>query len=155
MLPGGLDEVESVQEVGNSASPIGARQVVEVGHEEQVLLARQQVVDRGELAGHADQGAHPLRIGPHVAPAHLDLTGVRGEHRGEHVHGRRLAGAVRAEEREHRARRDLEVDPVEDEGLAVRLAQTGDLDGRRRSVGGHDSTAVGQVRCRSLPRRAA
>ena len=34
--------------------------------------------------------------------------------------------------------------PSRTRSLAVRLAQTGDLDGRRLAVGGHDRTAVGR-----------
>ena len=99
--------------------------MVEIGHELEVLLAGEEVVDRRELAGHADLGAHALRIGPQVVSADLDLPGVGSEHRGEHVDGRRLAGAIRAEQREDRSGGDLEVDPVEDDVLAVGLAKAG------------------------------
>ena len=122
---GDVDEIEAIEEVGDAAPALVARQMVEIRHELEVLLAGQEVVDRRELAGDADLGAHALRIGPQVMPPDLDLAGVGSEHRGEHVDGRRLAGAVRAEQGEDRSRGDLEVDPVEHDVVAVGLAKAG------------------------------
>ena len=82
--------------------------------------------------------AHALRIGPQVVPPDLDLAGVGSEHRGEHVDGRRLAGAVRAEQGEDRSRGDLEVDPVEHDVVAVGLPKAG---GPNRG-GGHDRASA-------------
>ena len=53
----------------------------------------------------------------------------RREERGEDVDHGGLAGAVRAEQGEHAALGDLEVDAVEDDGVAEGLAQTGGGDG--------------------------
>jgi hypothetical protein len=100
--------------------------VPEVGDQEQVLLAREQVVDGGELAGDADRGANPVRLALEVEAGDLDLAAVRGEERREDLHGGRLPGPVRAEEREDRSLCDLEVDPVEDGVVAERLSQPRD-----------------------------
>jgi hypothetical protein len=95
---------------------------VQVGHQLQVLLPGQQFVDRRELAGDADRGAHRLRLGPGVVAGHPHRAAVRRDQRGQHVHRGGLARAVRPEQGEDRARGHLEIDAVEDrpapEGLA-------------------------------------
>ena len=61
----------------------------------------------------------------------------------EDLHRRRLAGTVRAEQREHLARRDVQVDPVDDGARAVPLAQ---------AAHPHDaSPAAGVLQCRRRP----
>jgi K+-transporting ATPase A subunit len=62
-----------------------------VGHQPQVLLAGEQVVDGGELAGHADRGAYPVGLGHDVVTGDPDGAGVRGQQRGQDLHGGRLA----------------------------------------------------------------
>ena len=156
VLGGRIGQLEAFEEVGDPSSTLLAAEVVEVGHEPEVLAAGQEVVDRRELAGDADGRAHALRVRPQVGTADLDLAGVRREERRQDLDGRRLAGAVGTQQGEHRARRDLDVDPVEDEELAVRLAETGDLDGRRLPLAVMTAPpSARSVRCRSLPRRAA
>ena len=61
-----------------------------------------------------------------AAPAeaeHLDLAGVRLEQPLEDLDGRRLAGAVRAEQAEALAGRDLEVEAGDGDDVAVALLQ--------------------------------
>ena len=50
-----------------------AAEVVQVGHQPQVLLAGEQLVHRRELARDTDRGSHPVRIAGHVVTrdAHL------------------------------------------------------------------------------------
>ena len=106
--------------------------MVEVGHQAQVLLARELAVDRRDLAGEADQAADRVGLAHDVEARDPDLAGVGGDQRREDVDDRRLAGPVRAEQREHRALGDVEVDAVEDDLLAERLAEAADLDRRGR-----------------------
>ena len=54
-------EVEPVEQLGGAAPALGPAQVVQVRHQEQVLLAGEQVVHRGELAGDPDRGRAPRR----------------------------------------------------------------------------------------------
>ena len=58
-------------------------------------------------------------------PATRTVAGVGVDQRREDLHGRGLAGAVRAEQGEDRALGDVEVDAVEYDRVAERLAQAG------------------------------
>jgi potassium-transporting ATPase potassium-binding subunit len=49
------------------------------------------LVDGGELAGHADRGAYPVGLGHDVVTGDPDGAGVRGQQRGQDLHGGRLA----------------------------------------------------------------
>jgi hypothetical protein len=120
----GVDQVEPVEQLGHPTSSIVAAEMVQVGHQAQVLLACQQLVPRRELACDPDRGPHSIRIADHVVTGHAHLAGVGRNQRRQDPHDRRLAGAVRPEQREDRARRDLEVDSVEDDLAAERLPQT-------------------------------
>ena len=73
----------------------------------------------------ADAGE--LRVAGHDVAREPDA--VRGEQRGQDPHRGGLARPVRAEQGEHRARRDLEVDSVQHHRVAERLSQPG---GRQR-----------------------
>jgi hypothetical protein len=119
---GRVGQVEAIEQLCHPTPPGAAAEMVQVGHQLQVLLACEQVVDRRELAGDPDRGPHPIRIADHVVTGYAHLAGVGRNQRRQDPHDRRLAGAVRPEQREDRARRDLEVDPVEDDLAAERLA---------------------------------
>ncbi len=67
----------------------------------------------------------------------MGRAGVGLQQRRQHAHRCRLAGAVGAEQAEHGAGRDLEVDAVERVDVAEGLAQAGDADRR----------AIAAVRC--------
>jgi hypothetical protein len=54
-------EVEALEQVGGAAAPFAPAEVVQIGDEDEVLVAGEQVVDRRELPGHADRGAGPRR----------------------------------------------------------------------------------------------
>ncbi len=131
-----LDQVEALQQLGGGAPPLAAGEVVQVRHEEHVLLAGDQVVDGGELAGDTDRGAHRLGVGGQVVAADVDAAGARvgGDEGGEDLHGGGLAGAVRAEQGEDRSFGDGQVDAVEHDLVAVGLAQPVRRDGQV----GHD-----------------
>src|SRR5690606_1065037 len=62
-------EVELLQQLGGHAPALPAGQVVQVRHQQHVLLAGDQTVDGGELSGDADRGPHGLRVGGEVVPA--------------------------------------------------------------------------------------
>jgi hypothetical protein len=104
--------------------------VQQVGHEPQVLRAGQQVVDRGELAGQGDRGAHGVRFAMQVVPRDAGLPAVGGGEGGQDVDGGRLARPVRAEQGEDRPFRHGQVEAVEHDLGAEGLAQARDRDGR-------------------------
>jgi hypothetical protein len=108
--------------------------VAQVGHQAQVLLAREQVVDGRELAGDADQRADGLRLGDDVVPAHAGDAGVRAHERREDVDRRRLSRPVRSQQCEHTGGRDVEVEIREHAVLAEGLREPFELDGRGHGV---------------------
>src|SRR4029078_8165371 len=99
-------------------------------------VVRMDEVERAEQLVRIECRQVPLELFP-VAHHHRDLAEVRGlaarwhmpEHPdlpgrwvqqpAEHLQGRRLAGAVRPEEPDNLARRDVEADPVDRMDLAV------------------------------------
>ena len=108
-----LDQLEPVEQLGDPPSPLRPFQVVEVGHQRQVLLAGQERVHRRELAGHSDHVAHGLSLASGVVTGDAHLSRVRLDQGGQDVHRRRLARAVGPEQREDRSGRHAQVDPVE------------------------------------------
>jgi hypothetical protein len=94
----------------------------QAAHEQQVLLAGEQVVDGGELSGDPDHLAHRVGVASQVVPHDAGRAGVRREQGGQDLHGGGLACAVRPEQGEDLALTDAEVDAVEDDLVPVRLA---------------------------------
>ena len=69
----------------------------------EVLASRQPIVERGLLEDDADRRANPGGLAANVGAGDAGLAPARGDQRHQHVEQRRLAGAVRAEEREELA----------------------------------------------------
>ena len=128
-----IDQAESLEQIARAPPALEATEVVEVGHEDQVLLAGEQVVDRRELAGDADRGADDVGSSGRIVARDPNLAGVGADQGREDVDDGGLAGAVGAEQREDRSLGDVEVDAVEHEVLAVGLAQAGRRDRRLRA----------------------
>jgi hypothetical protein len=97
--------------------------MLEVGHQLQVLLARQQLVHRGELTGDPDCRAHRLGLGSRHRAGNADRPGVGLHQRGQHVHRRRLARTIRAEQGKDRARTNIEIDAIENDLVPICLPQ--------------------------------
>src|SRR4029450_4536434 len=107
---------------------LGAFQVAQVGHQQQVLLAGEQVVHRRELAGDTDDLAHRVRVPGQVVAADGHLAGVGTDQGGQDLDHGGLAGPVGPQQREDRPLGDLEIDAAEDDLVAEGLAQSGDRD---------------------------
>src|SRR2546430_6762 len=73
------------------------------------------------LAGEADGAPHGVRLAGDVEAEHRRVAGVGPQERGEDTDGGGLAGAVRAQEPEDGAGRNLEVDSVEGGEVAEAL----------------------------------
>jgi hypothetical protein len=101
--------------------------VVEPPDHLEILTAGQNLVDRGELACEADLAADTERIGGDVAAEHNRTTRLRHEQRRERAHERRLAGAVRAQQREHVAPGRDQIEAVERDDLAARKMRTAEV----------------------------
>jgi hypothetical protein len=59
---GGVDEVEALEQRGGAPAAPDPVEPVQIGHEHQVLLAGEEVVDGGELAGDADRSANGVGV---------------------------------------------------------------------------------------------
>jgi hypothetical protein len=116
---GHVGQIETLQQFGGTTAGLWARQVVQVAHQVQVLRAGEQPVHRGELAGDADRGAYRVGLGGDRVPGDAYLARVRTDQRRRDVHGRGLAGTVRAEQGEHGSRWYPEVAAVEHGVLAI------------------------------------
>jgi hypothetical protein len=102
--------------------------VVEAPDHLEVLRAGQVLVDRGVLPREADLRAQRGGVADRVEADDARRAAVGLQEGGEDAHGRRLAGAVGAEEPEHRARLGREVDAAEGVDLSVGLLEARDLD---------------------------
>ena len=94
-----------------------------------------------ERAADAERGDRVRRLVGDVDAVEQDRARGRLVDPGELVEERRLAGAVRADQRDDRAARDREVDVVRRDEAAELLAQLGDLD---QVVSHRDRVAVGE-----------
>jgi hypothetical protein len=124
-----LGEAEAAEQLGDAGGCLALGDVVQVGHQHEVLGAGEQVVERRELAGDADGGPHRDGIGGQVVAGDGDLAGVGGQQGREQVDGRGLARPVRSQQGEDRPRRHVEVDAVEHHVLPEGLAQPPHGDG--------------------------
>ena len=93
---GGVGQLELRQELlgpGPGLRPAHVRQLTD---QHQVLAPREQRVQRRVLGGHADVAPHLRRVPQHVDAGHRRRPRIGPGQRGQHPHGGRLAGAVRA-----------------------------------------------------------
>jgi hypothetical protein len=97
---------------------------VQAGEHHEVLASVEDLVERGRLPHQADHRADLSVLRADVEAGDVGLALIDAGQRGEGVDGRALAGAVRPQESMHRAGRDVEVEAVEGERVAVPLAQS-------------------------------
>jgi hypothetical protein len=119
---GGRDEVDAPEQRVGAALALGTRQPVERRLELDQLAPGHQRVERCLLESDADRLSHLARLGDDVVAGDPGAAAGRAKQRRQHPHGRRLAGAVRPEERVDLARCDLEVDAVDGPDPALELA---------------------------------
>ena len=141
------DELEDV--------PRRARIVVVPG-EELEMLADREVREQLAALGHDADPPTPSAVCAFwVGAEHANLAGVATAIAHQDLDGRRLAGAVRAEQAEDLARRQLEVDPAHGLDAVVGLSNAGDLDRiHRREAKPFGAVGVGR-RAESRPARRA
>ena len=131
-----LGQVEAVEQFRGPPAAFDLAEVVQIGHQDQVLLPREQVVDGRELPRDADRGAHAVGVLGQVVAGDAHRAAVGADQGREDLDDRRLARAVGAEQREDRPLGDLEIDAVEHEVLAEGLAEPGRGDRRHVTASG-------------------
>ena len=120
----GPGQADLVQDLLDALAPSGADDPVDLGLHLEVLAAGRLRVEAGLLPDDPDRTAYAARVPDDVESGHARLAAVWTGERGQDLHGRRLAGAVRAEQTEDRSRLDREAKPVERGDVAlVRLPQ--------------------------------
>jgi hypothetical protein len=110
---GGGGEADSLEQLLGAGAALRAGESVQRGLEAQVLAAGEQRVERRLLQRGADHAADLRSLAGDVVAADARAAARRRQQRGEHVHRRRLARAVRPEEAVDLARLDPQVDPVD------------------------------------------
>ena len=120
---GGVGEAQALEQLVGPRADHGPRQVVEAADHLEVRARREQAVDGGLLAGQAELRAHDRRVGDDVVAGDRRAALGRAQQRGQDAHGGGLAGAVVAEQAEHRALGDVEVDVAQRPEVAVALAE--------------------------------
>jgi hypothetical protein len=96
-----------------SSSALAAGDAEQVGVETHVSSTRQVAVESEALGHVADAVLDGLRLPRHVQPRHHRPAFGRVEQPGEHAQSGGLAGAVGADQPEHFAARDLEIQAVD------------------------------------------
>ena len=134
---GHLLPVEDAQPGGQPARPGQLAAGVEVRGRIEVVEQRQVLVDGLDAAARAHRRASDR----HRPAVHLDGAVIQAVHAADALDERGLAGAVVAEDGEHLAAVDLEVDAVEREHRAEALRRPADREGRDGRGGGHDRAA--------------
>ncbi len=109
---------------------VGAVEAADPGDEAQERRRRHVGIARRALGQVADRALGRDRIGDDVVPAHDGGAGGRREKARDHLHRRRFAGAVRAEEPQHLAARHLERHAVDGQDRAEAPMQLAHVDHR-------------------------
>ena len=125
---------------------------VQAAEERDVLIDRQQFVERKALGHVADPALHPFGVGAHVDPA--DARGARrgAQQPAQHADGRGLARAVAAEKAEDLPRAHVERHPVDGGERAEPAGQSPDLDGVHRSRPAARRSAASAIRSAAVAR---
>ena len=115
---GGVGDPEALEQRVGARERLLARDLLQPREQAQVLAAGQAVVERGLLAGEGEAGARGRGLAHDVMACDERAAGGGGEQRREDPHGGRLAGAVVAQQAEHGARFDDEIQAAQGLGGA-------------------------------------
>jgi hypothetical protein len=120
---GGLDQIELLEQLLGPDLGAGGGEAVQLAHHDQVLAPGQQLVHRRRLAGQADHGADLVGLRSHIVTVDQGGSAVEAEQGAQDPDDGGFAGAVGAEQRQHGAPLDLQVDALQDLVLAIGLGQ--------------------------------
>ena len=125
-----LHQVKPLQQLAGAAASRCRGQLEQAPEHLQVLPPGQQLVDRRELPGQADQLPDRGRLADHVVAEDLRPARIRRQQRGQDADQRGLARPVRAQQAEHHPRRNLDPGAIQRHGRPETLDHT--LDPHRR-----------------------
>ena len=129
-------ELDEREQLAGPRGRVTGREAEEPSLQDEKLAARLARVEPGLLQRDADPAPDLVRLAGHVHAGDARAPGRDRQQRGEHADGRRLAGAVRAEEPEDPARVDAQVHAAHRLDVPVAAAEVLDqrlrLDGRAR-----------------------
>ena len=142
----GVREREALEQVVGLRARVAPRHAPQTRRQQQVLATRHAGVEGGLLHRRADAAADRGGIVGHGQAEHGRVPRRRRCQRREDAHRRGLAGAVAAEQAEHLATSDLQIDAVERLHRSIALGELADLDGTvgERNVVHVDKTAPGR-----------
>jgi hypothetical protein len=118
----GIREADALDQLVTAARRLRLRDPVHPGLQAHVLTRRQKWIEGRLLERDADRVADRRPLSDDVVAGDGRRPRGRGEQRGEHVNGGRLAGAVRPQEAVDLTRGDGEVDPVDRPRALAELA---------------------------------
>jgi len=103
-------------------------QAVEAGEEQQVVLQGHLAVEARLVEHDAHARPYLVRLAAHIVPSHARRSRGGREQRGQHLQRRRLAGAVRSQQRQYLAGRDAQRHALDGRERAEAAAQVFCLD---------------------------
>src|SRR5262249_36633321 len=116
-----IDQREALEQIHCDSTRI--LEVAQPGDQHEVLPPAEDLVDGRELPGKANGLAHARRPRVDIEAVDTGCPGVRLEERGQNLHDRRLARAIRAEQGENTALATSRSTPRINLELLVRLRQ--------------------------------
>jgi hypothetical protein len=127
----GVAEPERLEQLVGACLGLGALEPQQPAEQDEVLAPRQLLVDRGQLAGQADEPTDGVGLLHDVTPEHAGLALVGPQQGGQHADRGRLAGPVGSQDAIHRAARNGQVDAVDGTNAPEGLDEAGGFDGER------------------------
>ncbi len=121
---GSVLQIESIQQRPRPLPGWFLSEMVETSNHVEVLETGQVLVDRRVLPTEPDTFTNPIRLGENIESCDLDLALIRNQQRGEDPDSSRLSGAVRAQQSQNRSLRNVQIETVEGDDVAVLLNQT-------------------------------
>jgi hypothetical protein len=139
-LPAILGEGEEVEQLVGAAAAELAIEAVHAPGEEQVFLTGETLVERQLFGEDSDHTLEREQIAGKREAFDRGIAGGGSQQAREHLDGRALARAVRAQEPEEGTARDGQIEGVDRDLATKRLREAADFDGGRGLA--HDARAA-------------
>ena len=123
-----VPQLEMLHQFFGPRAAFGLRQVLQFAEKVEIVERAHPQIQTGKFGEMPDEVAHEARLTRHIVAGDPRVTARRFQNRGEHPHGRRLAGAVRAQEREDFALGDGERQIVDGDQRVELFGETSSFD---------------------------